>query len=164
LVIPRKGIDTFLAVAEKFMKNQFVWFGKIYSGFLVKPSPKNFSTNVKFTGHIDSVNEAYNAMDIFIFPSYEENQGMVILEAGAVGLPIIVRDIPVYNGWLIHGKNCMKAKTNEEFEKYVKILIEDKKIREELGKNAKELAGENGIDALSKSLEQTYRALIGKRV
>jgi 1,2-diacylglycerol-3-alpha-glucose alpha-1,2-glucosyltransferase len=160
LVIPRKGIDTFLAVAEKFPKNQFTWFGKIYSGFLVKPLPKNIPANVKFTGHIDSVNEAYNAMDIFIFPSYEENQGMVILEAGAIGLPIIVRDIPVYNGWLVHGKNCLKAKTNEEFEKCITMLMENKKLREDLGKNARDLAKENGIETLSESLKKIYQDLI----
>ncbi|MCL5017053.1 MAG: glycosyltransferase family 4 protein [Patescibacteria group bacterium] len=162
LVIPRKGIDTFLAIAEKFPKLSFPWFGKIYSGLLVRPLPKNIPANVKFTGHIDSVNEAYNAMDIFVFPSYEENQGMVILEAGAVGLPVIVRDIPVYNGWLIHGKNCLKAKNNEGFEKCVKILVEDKKMREELGNNAKELAGENSIEVLSRSIEQIYRNLLAR--
>lgn len=160
LVIPRKGIDTFLLMAEKFSKNQFVWFGKIYSGFLVKPLPKNLSENVKFTGHVDDVNEVYNAMDIFIFPSYEENQGMVILEAGAVGLPIVVRDIPVYTGWLVHGENCLKAKTNEEFEKCIKMLIEDQKLREKLGKNAELLARENSIETLSQGLEKTYQALI----
>lgn len=160
LVIPRKGIDTFLALAEKFSKNQFAWFGKIYSGLLVKPLPKNLPANIKFTGHVDSVNEAYNAMDIFIFPSYEENQGMVILEAGAIGLPIIVRDIPVYSDWLFHGENCLKARTNEEFEKCIKMLIEDKNLREKLGRNAKILAQENSIETLSQSLELIYKKLI----
>jgi len=152
LVIPRKGIDTFLLLAEKFKSNQFMWFGKIYSSLLVKPIPKNLPPNVRFTGYVNDINEVYNAMDIFIFPSYEENQGMVILEAAAVGLPILLRDIPAYKGWLVHGKNCLKAKNNEEFEKYLKQLIDNGKLREKLGANAKILAKNESIEILSKKL------------
>ncbi|MCX6702508.1 MAG: glycosyltransferase family 4 protein, partial [Candidatus Wolfebacteria bacterium] len=156
LAIPRKGIDTFLDMAEKFKKNKFMWFGKIYSSFLVKSLPKNLPRNVNFTGHIDNVNEAYNSLDVFIFPSYEENQGMVILEAAAVGLPIIVRDIPVYNTWLVHGENCLKAKTNEEFGKSIKLLLNDGGLRAMLGKQAKILAQKESLESLSKKLVLEY--------
>lgn len=110
LAIPRKGIDTFLMLAEKFTKNSFMWFGKIYSPAVVKALPQVMPSNVKFTGYVQDILEAFNALDVFIFPSYEENQGMVILEAAAIGLPILVRDIPVYEGWLRDGENCLKAK------------------------------------------------------
>lgn len=161
LVIPRKGIDTFLMLAEKFPKNHFIWFGKIYSSILVKPLPKKLPANVKFTGHIEDIGEAYNAKDIFIFPSYEENQGMVILEAAAYGLPILVRDIPAYNGWLVHGENCLKAKNNEEFEKYLRQLIDDKNLREKLGENAKILAQKENIKILSQKMFENYEKLLG---
>ena len=157
LVIPRKGIDTFLGLAPKFPENQFMWFGKIYSSFLVKPLPKKLPLNAKFTGFIDDINEAYNSMDIFIFPSYEENQGMVILEAAAVGLPILVRDIPVYNGWLRHGENCLKAKNDEEFKKYLNQLIQDEKLKTRLGENAKILAENESIEALAKKIFLWYK-------
>jgi len=160
LVIPRKGIDTFLAMAERFPRNQFIWFGKIYSSLLVKPLPKIIPGNVKFTGHVDNINEAYNSLDIFIFPSYEENQGMAILEAAAVGLPILVRDIPVYNGWLHHGENCLKAKNNEEFEKYLKQLIKDEGLRKKLGQNAKILARKESIEVLAIKIKNEYRQLL----
>lgn len=159
LVIPRKGIDSFLKLAEKFPQNQFIWFGTIYSRFLVKPLPKNLSANVKFTGYVDDINEAYNSLDIFIFPSYEENQGMAILEAAAVGLPILVRDIPVYQDWLYHGENCLKAKNDQEFEKYLKELLENNKLREKLSANAKKLAERENIEVLSKKLKEAYEKL-----
>ena len=162
LVIPRKGIDTFLMLAKKFSEGQFIWFGKIYSGFLVKPLPKSLPKNVKFTDYIDDVNEGYNAMDIFIFPSYEENQGMVILEAALIGLPILVRDIPAYNGWLIHQKNCLKAKNDAEFERYLNLLMADKNLRNKLGENAKLMAQNESIEALSRKIELEYKKLLSK--
>ena len=161
LVIPRKGIDTFLALAEKFPKNQFVWFGKIYSKLLSQGLPEKLPKNTKFTGHVDDIAAAYSALDIFIFPSYEENEGMSILEAAAVGLPILVRDIPVYTGWLVHNENCLKAKNTEEFENYLKQLIADKELRGRLGDGAKILAQNKSIEFLAKKTKDIYKNLLG---
>jgi 1,2-diacylglycerol-3-alpha-glucose alpha-1,2-glucosyltransferase len=160
LVIPRKGIDTFISLAKKYTKNQFIWFGKIYSSLMVKPLPKNLPDNVSFKGHTDSVNEAYNAMDIFIFPSYEENEGMAILEAAAASLPILVRDIPVYEGWLIHDVNCLKAKNEKEFGRMLKRLIEDPELRKKLGKAARKLAEEKSIPVVSEKALTVYKKLL----
>lgn len=162
LVIPRKGIDTFLKLAEAFPENKFMWFGKIYSSLLVKSLPRELPANTSFTGHVDSVNEAYNSLDIFVFPSYEENQGMVILEAAAVGLPILVRDIPVYQGWLRHEENCLKAKNDEEFAAYLKLLLDDSALRTKLGQAALVLSREESIETLSRKLKQEYETLLKK--
>lgn len=46
-----------------------------------------------------------------------------MLEALAAGIPILLRDIPVYADWLQDGVNVYKAKTEEEVcEKTMKIL------------------------------------------
>ena len=47
------------------------------------------SDSVKFLGQRDDVNELYNAMDLFLFPSLYEGLGMVLIEAQANGLPCI---------------------------------------------------------------------------
>ncbi|MCX6731893.1 MAG: glycosyltransferase family 4 protein [Candidatus Parcubacteria bacterium] len=160
LVIPRKGTDTFLELAKKYPRHQFIWFGKIYSKLLAKPLPKILPDNVKFTGYVDDICAAFNALDIFIFPSYEENQGMVILEAAAVGLPILVRDIPVYRDWLKHGENCLKAKNNEEFKICLDRLINDQNLKNRLSEGAKILAQKESIDFLNKNLFLTYQRLL----
>jgi 1,2-diacylglycerol-3-alpha-glucose alpha-1,2-glucosyltransferase len=160
LVIPRKGTDTFLKLAEKFPENKFVWNGKIYSSLMVKSLPEKLPANVKFTGFVPNVLDAFNSLDIFIFPSYEENQGMAILEAAAVGLPIIVRDIPVYEGWLVHGENCLKAKTDEEFEMCVRSLIEDSNLRSKLAAAALLLAKNESIESQSLQTMTVYKNLM----
>lgn len=163
LVIPRKGINTFLELAKKFPQHQFIWFGKIYSKLMVKPLPKDLPGNVKFTGYIDDICAAFNAVDIFIFPSYEENQGMVILEAAAVGLPILVRDLPVYQGWLKDGANCLKAKNDDEFKIYLNSLINDQNLKNRLSEGIKILAQKESIDFLNKKLFLTYQRLLTQK-
>ncbi len=160
LVIPRKGIDTFLAMAEKFPEYEFVWFGKIYNKIMVKSLPKILPSNVKFTGFVQDSLAAFNIIDIFIFPSYEENQGMVILEAAAVGLPIIVRDILTYVPWLKNNENCLKAKNDEEFAICIKNLISDSKLKTRLRQGALILAQNECIKVLNRKLFSTYQDLL----
>ena len=162
LVIPRKGTDTFLTLAKQYPQYQFVWFGKIYSAILAEPLPKNLPSNTQFTGYVQDRNAAFNALDIFVFPSYEENQGMVLLEAAAVGLPIIVRDLPVYNPWLIDGVNCLKAKNDEEFKTCLEHVINDEALRQRLGAGAKILAQQEDIKTLNQELAGIYEKLLAK--
>lgn len=46
-----------------------------------------------FTGVVSNVNEYLMAMDCFVFPSVFEGFGIVILEAEAAGLPVVMSDI-----------------------------------------------------------------------
>jgi len=160
LAIPRKGVDTFLALAKQYPQHQFIWFGKIYNALLAKPLPKNLPKNVTFTGYVQDINAAFNAIDIFIFPSHEENQGMVLLEAAAIGLPILVRDIPAYNPWLEDGVNCLKAKKEEDFKPCLDRLINDETLRQQLGASAKLLAQQEDIKVLNKKLFELYQGLL----
>lgn len=163
LAIPRKGIDTFLYLARKFPEIDFIWYGKIYSGLMVKPEYKNNLPNVKFTGFVPDINAAFNGLDIFIFPSYEENQGMVIMEAAAVGLPVLVRDIPVYRSWLTNNHNCCLAAGNdEEFAGCIQKLASDENLRRQLAKNIKKIAQDNSLEVLEHQFQRIVEEPIGK--
>ena len=162
LVIPRKGPGTFIDLSKKFTNNQFIWFGKIFSKFFVEGLPETNLSHLRFTGFVEDQVAALNAMDIFLFPSYEENQGMVVLEAAAIGLPILVRDIPVYNGWLVHDVNCLKAKNDMEFEKNLHSLLEDQGLRTRLSVEALVLAQKENIESQGIILRNTYNTLFAK--
>lgn len=49
---------------------------------------------VLFCGSTNVVEQYLSAMDIFVLPSYREGFGAVVVEAEAMGLPVIVTDIP----------------------------------------------------------------------
>ncbi len=119
-VIPRKGVEDFIAVAQLLPEFDFIWVGPEVSPFLFY-SPrfsrmiKHPPDNLRFLGYISDIEQVYNGGDAFFFPSHNESLGLVILEAAAVGLPIVVRDLPVYRGWLEEGPAVRKGNTPEEF-------------------------------------------------
>lgn len=52
------------------------------------------SENVIYTGQTNVVEKYLSAMDVYILPSYREGFGSGVIEAEAMGLPVIVSDIP----------------------------------------------------------------------
>lgn len=52
------------------------------------------NSNVKFHDSVYDIERYYAAIDVLILPSYREGFGNVVIEAGAMGTPAIVSDIP----------------------------------------------------------------------
>lgn len=50
--------------------------------------------NIKFHESVSDIERYYAALDVLVLPSYREGFGNVIIEAGAVGTPAIVTNIP----------------------------------------------------------------------
>lgn len=106
LYFKRKGIDDFVKVAESMPDVRFIWFGYqnlwTIPGWIRRIVKKKHPTNVEFPGYIkgDVFEGALTAADAFFFPSREETEGIVVLEALASKQKTLVRDIPVYQGWL----------------------------------------------------------------
>ncbi len=133
-VIPRKGVEDFLAVARLLPDISFIWVGTRVNRLLFY-SPrferllKRRPENVRFTGFIDDVGAAYSGSDLFLFPSHGESLGLVILEAAATGLPLVVRRLPIYRGWLHEGTDCAMGETPQEFAAAIRELLDRQEDR-----------------------------------
>jgi 1,2-diacylglycerol-3-alpha-glucose alpha-1,2-glucosyltransferase len=163
-VFERKGISDYLAAAEEIEEMEFDWFGpknKLLTPRKTKKKMKNSPENLEFHGFIEDKREGLASGDIFFFPSRSEEEGISILEAAYCRLPLVVRDIPAYDGWLVHGENCLKGEDTEELVKNLKRLKEDKKLREELGEKAREMAEERTLDKIGEGLKKIYREVEG---
>lgn len=173
IVVNRKGVRTFLNVAKNFRKQNyknvsFVWYGTIYHSLapvtytevLIKKMliRKN---NVTFTGYVDDITNAYSSGDIFLFPTKEENQGISLLEAIASKKPTIIRDLPVFD-WLQDGKDCLKAKDDNEFYEKTKILVDDENLRTKIRENAynKLISEGHSLKDVAKRLKKIYENLL----
>lgn len=66
--------------------------------------------NLQFAGYIpaEELRNAYAGVDLFLFPTYEETEGIVLLEAMAMQQNILLRDIPIYSEY-ISGEHVYKA-------------------------------------------------------
>lgn len=162
--IPRKGIFTFVRVAKKVKNVRFVWFGKVYSKLITPTNVinliENSPENLIFTDYVDNIRAAYAAGDIFLFPSFNENQGIVVLEAAAMKRPMLLRDIPVFREWK-ENVHCLKAKTTSEFIKKLKILMNNEGLRKEIVRNAyKEVRLNHSIESIGKQLKEIYSEIL----
>ncbi|GGH30507.1 glycosyltransferase family 4 protein [Paenibacillus segetis] len=104
----RKGILDFIETAKQLPDIQFIWaggfsFGSITEGYKeLKWHVDNPPENVNFIGIIsrEEMNAVYNIADIMFLPSYNELFPMSILEALALKIPVLLRNLDLYENIL----------------------------------------------------------------
>lgn len=129
LYFERKGLPDFMDVARQLPEYTFIWFGHTPLASVttkVRDAIKNKPDNVILPGYIKGsvIEGAYASADVFFFPSYEETEGIVVLEALAARCQVIVRDIGVYDPWLEDGISCYKGTDNASFTHLISACIE----------------------------------------
>lgn len=77
---------------EKKSKLLIVGDGEMYQQIVNKAKRIGIINDVILTGRCSNVNELYQAMDVFIMPSFQEGLPMVGVEAQAAGLPYLLTD------------------------------------------------------------------------
>lgn len=128
----RKGILDFIEVAKKLPHIEFLWaggfsFGHITEGYSeLKKIMEKPPSNVKFLGIIsrEDMNEVYNLADLMFLPSFSELFPMSVLEAMALKLPILLRDLEIYHSILF--KYYLKGKEIEEFVSVIESMRNNK--------------------------------------
>ncbi len=166
LFFARKGIIDFVKIAEQMPEYTFIWFGHVpmYSipRHIRKIVKEDHPDNVLFPGYIrgEIIEGAYSGADLFFFPSYEETEGIVVLEALASRQNVLVRDIPVYAGWLENKKNCYMGKTNEEFIQLIHQIIQEEVPN--LTEAGYATAQDRSIKKIGEELRQVYEEVMGE--
>ncbi|AZH27167.1 glycosyltransferase family 4 protein [Haloplanus aerogenes] len=159
-VFERKGLTTFCRLAEE-TDYEFAWFGPYDTGPQASETVRRWTqdppANVTFTGWVDDKRGAFAAGDVYCFPTKAENQGIAVLEAMACGKPVVLRDIPVFEEFYTHGHDCLKCETRAEFREALDRLAADPDLRQRLGENAKETAGEHSLGRVGEKLVDAYR-------
>ena len=160
--IARKGLPEFLELAVRMPDVRFLWFGWTDPCLIpqeVRQAMEQAPENVTFAGFVDreTLREAYCGADVFAFMSHEETEGIVVLEALACGIPTVVRDIPVYAGWLRDGKNVYKADSTEAFRQRVTGLLDG--ALPDLTEAGRRVAEERSMAAMGEQLREIYRRM-----
>jgi glycosyltransferase involved in cell wall biosynthesis len=162
LVVLRKGVDLFCEVGRLLPDHTLVWFGRIHKAVktetlrVIDAAPEN----VRFTGYVEDVAEAYAAGDFFFFPSTVENEGIAVLEAAACGKPLILRNAECFSGRFEHGVNCLKGETPEEFAALIRQVTNDPALAARLSDGALEYARVHSLNLIGQRLKQIYGQLM----
>lgn len=162
LYIKRKGIIDFVELAKRCPEYKFIWFGYsplIAAGRKVRKAVNTKLDNLKFAGYVeqDIIKEAMNGCDLYLFPTLEETEGIPIIEACACSCDAIIRDIPIFDDWLYDGINVYKAKDVDEFERKIKLFLNNK--IPSVAKNAYDIAKQRDISKIGKELKKIYESL-----
>lgn len=159
-LIRRKGIFDFLNLAARMPETLFIWFGGGNQWAVprdVKRAVRNKPDNVTFAGYVEpqELKAAYCGADAFAFFSYEETEGIVVLEALACEVPVVVRNIPVYEDWLKDGIQVLKADDEDGF--YNKLHLIFSKDCSGLTASGRRLAEDHGIIPTGMLLDAIYQ-------
>ena len=162
LYIERKGIVDFVELAKRMPEYKFIWFG--YSPLAaatkkVRDAVRTKLDNLQFPGYVEQaeIKGALSGCDLYIFPTLEETEGIPIIEACACKTPSIIRDIPIFEGWLEDGKNVYKAKDVDEFELKIKKIMN--KELPDLTKEGYKVAKARDLKNVGKQLKEVYESL-----
>lgn len=138
-------LTAFRAVAKSEPQAKLLIVGPVEDNCGVPSETLQWARNseqVVMTGMIDGskMNEYYSAMDVLVHPTYREGFGMVLQEAGALGIAIITTKIPGASEVMEENVSCLlvEPKNAPELQRAMEKLIANKENAQKMGQAAYE--------------------------
>ena len=152
-LIPRKGLLFLVKAAKVIVKQQpdtkflIAGEGPLKNQLISSIKEENLSSNFTFLGRIEEklLPSLYNCSDVFVLPSIQEGQGIVLLEAQASGKPVVAFDIGGIREAVQNGETGLLVNPGESdalAEALIKLL-NDKTMHEKMGANGRKFIVEN---------------------
>lgn len=170
-LVPVKGPE-FLIKAAKYVISKypdafFIFTGDGYLKQYLEKKASNLGLreNIIFMGWRDDAAKILSLYDVFVLPSLNEGMGRVLVEAMALGKPIVASNIGGIPDLVIHGKNgfLVPPKNPKELAKYIQVLLEDKDKREKMGLAGKEMAYNFTSERMVEKIANLYKKLLTQK-
>ena len=142
-----KGIEDLIDVYANLLKKENfnklepnLLIGGVGSQNYIKSVNKRISNkNIEFLGYVEDRYRFFNSIEIFIFPSYSEGLGLVLLEAMSHEVLCITRDVTPMNSIINNGENGFLFKDNNELMEIIeKALMMNSLEKDKMVKSAVE--------------------------
>lgn len=129
----------------------------------------NHLEDVVFTGYISEEDKPryFKTADVYCAPSTgHESQGIVLLEAMAVGTPIVASNIAGYAGVITHGEEglLVPPKDSAELAKAIILLLKDKSLRQKMGEKGRITSEQYSWERIARRVCDFYLKVLGERV
>lgn len=142
--------------------------GPAHDSLVRRAQEKGVTESVLFLGYLGRngpLQAAYRAADVFVFASRTETQGLVLLEAMALGTPVVSTAAMGTLDILKEGEGCLIAEDNhDDFAAKVNRLLSDAPLRQQLAERAQSYAASWHEDAKGEELVALYRKLTDERL
>ena len=173
-VIEEKGIKEFIS-ASIILKKKYPNWKFVVAGALDYKKNSLLDKNIieklnkkkttEFIGYQHDVMSVYKKTSIVCLPSYREGLPKCLLEASALGLPIVTTNVIGCRDAIINKKTGLLAKVKNVNSLVSKLsfLIKNKNIRSKYGKNGRDFAIKNfDLNIVIKKNLDIYSNLISK--
>lgn len=141
-----KGIREYLRAAEivkeKMPNVRFILVGGLDKNqeSLTEDELRHYveSSVVEYAGYSNDVREYLEKCSIFVLPSYHEGTPRSVLEAMAMGRPVITTNAPGCRETVIDGVNgyLVEVKNHEQLAEKIEQLCNNPELRETMGNNS----------------------------
>ncbi|RZB30129.1 MAG: hypothetical protein SRB1_02409 [Desulfobacteraceae bacterium Eth-SRB1] len=163
-----KGHRYLIEAAEKIVSSRpdttFVLLGdgELSGELKSMTSMLGIEENVKFLGWRPDVAEVMSIFDIFVLPSLNEGMGRVLVEAMALGKPIVASNVGGIRDLVVDGKNGFLVPAGDVETMVVKInnLLESMEKREKMGECGKDRAVNYSSGLMVKKIDQLYHEML----
>lgn len=163
VVCLKKGIETFPIVAKALPDLGFVWVGKrsmMYHPLKVRSAMKRCPDNVSFMHNVEDIVDAHCGCDIFFTPSLAENQGMAVMEAMAVGRPVVARNLLVYDGLLANDESAVICASTSEFVSAIDRVSRNANLARALAEKGRAAVERHDLRIVAAELTNIYGSLL----
>ena len=95
---------------------------------------------IEWLGPTDSIEKVMAGADAFVLPSYREGLPRSLLEAGAMGLPVVATNVPGCRSVVTDGFNGLLCEPRDSYSLELamrKMMVMESEERQRLGKNAR---------------------------
>jgi glycosyltransferase involved in cell wall biosynthesis len=113
---------------------------------------------VRFMGYRNDAVDLMQAMDVVVLPSVaKEGLGVCLVEANALGKPVVGSDIPGIDEVIVDGRNGLLVPPGDAAELAAAIdrLLEDRPLREQMGQSGRRRVEE--LFTLERMVDETER-------
>jgi glycosyltransferase involved in cell wall biosynthesis len=121
---------------------------------------------VRFLGHFHDVREVYDAMDIYVLSSSREGLPNTVLEAMAMGIPIVATKVDGVAEAVVHDREALlvPARDPRKLADGIRALLDDRALRDRLRWAAREkVQREFSFAARMRRVENIYRKVMDLR-
>lgn len=128
------------------------------------------NVDLVFTGEMSDPQQMANYMktaDIYCYPPLPttgDAMPCAPLEAMALGLPVIVSDLPCFDDYLVHNKNGIRFDVShnavEHLQQAIELLIMDKSLRMQIRMNAVKMVSDFSCPNIAKQYLSLFQSLL----
>lgn len=169
-LIKEKGVYDYVEAARIVKKEQAACFQMAGA-----PDPGNPSSipeavlddwrkegAVDLLGHVDSIAELMALADIVVLPSYREGTPRTLLEAAALGKPIVATDVPGCREVVKDGFNgkLVPREAPQQLAEAISVLLKDQGLAADMGANGRKLvAKEFSVETVVDETWEVYQRM-----